>query len=373
MQIAPGLQSRSGRGAEAGAGPSGIGPTHNNPRFSMTVNGEVNDIFWTDVCADPNAMNVAYYPWPTPLTPITSDSTNTISNISSHKFTHNASISSAASEPIFLHSDRDFGHAPNGRESPSSQTPSRRASIANTTPEPHLNSKLGTRSPRISISGQGAHGEPGLGPGGVAGFRKREGSVNSTHSRPSSTSSSKTNRAGAFFANAKQLFNHTPPSDRQGMAPDESSDDAQDLQLHMALSAGDICKLNEVLTSMSIELLTHRVLLVVANIIIGDVGSENGLDNILALETGRLEYAVCSDNMATIEDALNMARAGEVTITKNAWKYVNADAYPCSEPRRNCYILKNIQGPLINTPLLRRVRNDKLFSAPVESNPHYYK
>ncbi|KFH67021.1 hypothetical protein MVEG_07545 [Podila verticillata NRRL 6337] len=360
MQIAPGLQSRgTGEGAEAGAGPSGIGPTNNSPRFSMTLNGEVNDVFWTDVCADSNAMNAVYCTWPTQLTPITSDSTtsnttNTISNSSNTTFHtrshHHASISSVASEPIFLHSDHESIHAPNSQGSPRSQTPSRRASIANTTPELHPHSKFGTRSPRISISGQGAHGEPGLGPGGVAGFRKREGSVNSTHSRPSSTSSTKTNRAGAFFANAKQLFNHTPQSDRQGMAPDESSDDAQDLQLHMALSAGDI-----------------------SNIIIGDVGGENGLDNLLVQETGRLEYAVCSDNMATLEDALNMARAGEVTVTKNAWKYVNADAYPWSEPRRNCYILKSIQGPLINTPLLRRVRNDKLYSAPVESNPHYYK
>ncbi|KAF8983184.1 hypothetical protein BGZ52_001216, partial [Haplosporangium bisporale] len=353
MQIAPGLQSRgTGEGAEAGAGPSGIGPTNNSPRFSMTLNGEVNDVFWTDVCADSNAMNAVYCTWPTQLTPITSDSTtsnttNTISNSSNTTFHtrshHHASISSVASEPIFLHSDHESIHAPNSQGSPRSQTPSRRASIANTTPELHPHSKFGTRSPRISISGQGAHGEPGLGPGGVAGFRKREGSVNSTHSRPSSTSSTKTNRAGAFFANAKQLFNHTPQSDRQGMAPDESSDDAQDLQLHMALSAGDI-----------------------SNIIIGDVGGENGLDNLLVQETGRLEYAVCSDNMATLEDALNMARAGEVTVTKNAWKYVNADAYPWSEPRRNCYILKSIQGPLINTPLLRRVRNDKLYSAPVE-------
>ncbi|KAG0034484.1 hypothetical protein BGZ81_004516 [Podila clonocystis] len=364
MQIAPGLQSR-GAGGTGGAGPSGIGSI-SSPQFSMTVSGEADDVFWSDVCTDPNAMSASYCAWPTPLTPIHSDSatsktntnsnsSRTITNVASNTtFAHQASISSVASEPIFFSQSElaIFDKPPN--QDPTSQTPSRRASIPNTTPE-IPNSKFGTRSPRISISGQGDSGI-GLGPGGVAGFRKREGSVNSTHthSRPSSTSSNKTNRGVSFFANAKQLFNHTPQSDRQGMAPDESSDDAQDLQLHMALSAGDIYTL------------------VVANIIIGDVGNENGLDNLLLQETGRLEYAVCSDTMATIEDALNMARAGEVTITKNAWKYVNADAYPCSEPRRNCYILKNI-GPLANTPLPRRVRNDKIFSAPVESNPHFYK
>ncbi|KAF9306744.1 hypothetical protein BGZ74_003921 [Mortierella antarctica] len=333
MLIAPGLQSRGARGT-GGAGQSGIGPI-TSPQFSMRVNGEA-DVFWNDVCTDPNAMSASYCAWPSPplnnshsttsnASTIT-DSSRTIANITTNTaLTHKASISSLAI----------FDKPPN--QDPASQAPSRRASIANTTPE-LPSSKLGNRSPRVSISGQGDSGV-GLGPGGVAGFRKREGSVNSTHSRRSSTSSSKTNRAGTFLANAKQLFNHAPQSDRQDMAPDESSDDAHNLQLHMALSA--------------------------ANIVIGDAGNDNDLDNLLVQETGRLEYAVCSANMATIEDALSMARAGEVTITKNAWKYVNADAYPWSEPRRNCYILKNIQEPLTNA-LLPRVRNDKIVSASIE-------
>ncbi len=76
--------------------------------------------------------------------------------------------------------------------------------------------------------------------------------------------------------------------------------------------------------------------------------------------------------MADIDDALNMARAGELTITPSAWKFVNSDAYPWFEPRRHCYILKDNKSVHYD-PLLSRVRNDKLLNKSVESNPHYYK
>jgi len=88
--------------------------------------------------------------------------------------------------------------------------------------------------------------------------------------------------------------------------------------------------------------------------------------------TGRLEYAICGEQMATIDDALNMARAGELTITKDAWACVVPGTYPWVEQRRQCYILKNIQQAN-SDPLLRRIRNEKLFNTSVESNPHYYK
>lgn len=88
--------------------------------------------------------------------------------------------------------------------------------------------------------------------------------------------------------------------------------------------------------------------------------------------TGRLEYAICGEQMATIDDALNMARAGELTITKDAWACVVPETYPWVEQRRQCYILKNIQQAN-SDPLLRRIRNEKLFNTSVESNPHYYK
>ncbi|KAF9084995.1 hypothetical protein BGX23_010057 [Mortierella sp. AD031] len=196
------------------------------------------------------------------------------------------------------------------------------------------------------------------GPGGVVGFRKREGSVVSFSTKAGSTGSNK-NRPSSFLLNARNLFTHTNVSDRQSSgptseaAPDEGfiSDGSHDLQLHMALSAGDI-----------------------ANIIIGDQGDDDAFNNILVHDTGRLEYAICGEHMAAIDDALNMARAGEVTVTKNAWKYVNPDCYPWSEPRRNCFILKNNQ-PVDNVEaqILRKVRNDNLPDTPLDVNPNYYK
>ncbi|KAF9130030.1 hypothetical protein BGW39_003554 [Mortierella sp. 14UC] len=199
------------------------------------------------------------------------------------------------------------------------------------------------------------------GPGGVAGFRKREGSVVSLSTKAGSTGSNK-NRGGSFLNNAKNLFTHTNMSDRQSggsttdstPVPEEgfiSSDDSHDLQLHMALSAGEI-----------------------TNIIIGDEGDDDAFNNLLTQETGRLEYAICGEHMASIDDALNMARAGEVTITKRAWKYVNLDSYPWSEPRRNCFILRNNQPTdNIEAPLLRKVRSDNLLSGQGDVNPNYYK
>ncbi|KAG0287279.1 hypothetical protein BGZ96_008800 [Linnemannia gamsii] len=198
------------------------------------------------------------------------------------------------------------------------------------------------------------------GPGGLAGFRKREGSVVSFSTKAGSTASHK-NRPGSFLSNAKNLFTHANGSDQQSggsatevLSPMEgftSPDGSHDLQLHMALSAGDI-----------------------TNVIIGDEGDNDAFNNLLTHVTGRLEYAICGEHMASIDDALNMARAGEVTVTKRAWKYVNADSYPWSEPRKNCFILKNNQpAESIEAPLIRKVRNERLLNTHGDVNPNYYK
>ncbi|KAK3831958.1 MAG: hypothetical protein J3R72DRAFT_373103, partial [Linnemannia gamsii] len=185
------------------------------------------------------------------------------------------------------------------------------------------------------------------------------GSIIST--KAGSTGSNK-NRGGSFLNNAKNLFTHANASDQQSNVsttegtpvPEEgfaSSNDSHDLQLHMALSAGDI-----------------------ANIIIGDQGDDDAFNNLLTQRTGRLEYAICGEHMASIDDALNMARAGEVTITKRAWKYVNPDSYPGSEPRRNCFILRSNQPTdNVETPLIRKVRNDNILSGLADADPNYYK
>jgi len=66
-----------------------------------------------------------------------------------------------------------------------------------------------------------------------------------------------------------------------------------------------------------------------------------------------------------------MARAGELTVTGPAWAFINPESYPF-ELRRQCYILKAASNLSVD-PLLRKIRNDKLFNTSVESNPHYYK
>jgi len=219
--------------------------------------------------------------------------------------------------------------------------------------------------------------------GGIAGFRKREGSASSGSLRPGSITS---RTRGGFFAAAKSLFSHTNGGERHDESNTGyslpgtmgSSEDSHDLQLHMALSAGDICKCH---FRFQYEFQMNQgscgcviVPCMVANIIIGDLGGESGIDDLLVQDTGRLEYAICGEQMSTIEDALSLAHAGEVTITKSAWQYVNPDAYPLCEPRRNCFILKAIHTETASSiPLMRRVRNDKLLNAPVESNPHYFK
>ncbi|KAG0026751.1 hypothetical protein BGZ81_006111 [Podila clonocystis] len=240
---------------------------------------------------------------------------------------------------------------PNSNGGSSNTSNPRRSSVPNNSVSPMTTAtkfSSGTNLDAMAMTGLYTNGSSNSGSNGNNNtYRKREESIMS--SRPGSTTS-KHNRATNFFANAKQLFTNSNVNDRQNTVPtEELSEDSLELQLHMAMTAGPI-----------------------SNIIIGDIGGDNGLDNLLMQNTGRLEYAICGEQMATIDDALNMARAGELTITKDAWACVVPGSYPWVEQRRQCYILKNNQQAN-DDPLLRRIRNEKLFNTSVESNPHYYK
>ncbi|KAI1321822.1 hypothetical protein EDD11_000098 [Mortierella claussenii] len=261
-------------------------------------------------------------------------------------YNYNATISSAtgsigASSFLSVPGNRSSsnlsigGNNGNGYNSGNgSSNSSRRSSVPNNPVSPVLPVNRFSSSNNLDIAG---------------GFRTREESI-MPYSRPESTTS-KQNRAGAFLANAKNFFTHSNFSDRLGggVSSEDVSEDSHELQLHLAMSAGSI-----------------------SNIIIGDIGHDSGLDNLVLQTTGRLEYAICGEQMSAIDDALNMARAGELTITAAAWRFVNPQAYPWFEPRRHCFILKNIQSAN-DDPLPRRIRNDKLLNTSVESNPHYYK
>ncbi|GJJ72480.1 hypothetical protein EMPS_04838 [Entomortierella parvispora] len=236
---------------------------------------------------------------------------------------------------------------PNSNSQSGTGSSSRRSSVpsnAVSPTTPTMPQKFASVS-NLDLTANGGGGSGGLGGnGGSGGFRKRDDTLLS--SRPASTTSKK--KVGSFFANAKNLFTHSTFSDRNAVPAEDIPDESHDLQLHMALTAGPI-----------------------SNIIIGDIGSENGLDNLLMQNTGRLEYAICGEQMAEIEEALNMARAGELTVTGTAMGYINPESYPF-EIRRQYHILKSINNLSVD-PLLRRIRNDKLFNTSVESNPHYYK
>ncbi|KAF9321538.1 hypothetical protein BG003_001269 [Podila horticola] len=188
---------------------------------------------------------------------------------------------------------------PNSNGGSSNSSIPRRSSVPNNSVSPMTTTakfSSGTNLDALAMTGLygNGNGNNNGSNGNNSTYRKREESIMS--SRPGSTTS-KHNRATNFFANAKQLFTNSNVNDRLNTVPaEEMSEDSLELQLHMAMTAGPI-----------------------SNIIIGDIGGDNGLDNLLMQNTGRLEYAICGEQMATIDDALNMARAGELTITKDAW------------------------------------------------------
>ncbi|KAF9431147.1 hypothetical protein BGZ94_008297 [Podila epigama] len=229
-------------------------------------------------------------------------------------------------------SSNSYLNVPQGRSSSSSNGAGsfdnpRRSSVPNNAVSPMSTvTKFASGTNLDSLAMTGIYGNDGHNNSNSRNsYRKREESLMS--SRPGSTTS-KHNRAGNFFNNAKQLFTNSNVNDRYNtIAVEDLSEDVLELQLHMAMTAGPIC---------------------------------------------RLEFAICGEQMATIDDALSMARAGELTITKEAWACVVPGSYPWVEQRRQCYILKNNQQTN-DDPLLRRIRNDRLFNTPVESNPHYYK
>ncbi|KAG0270681.1 hypothetical protein DFQ27_000031 [Actinomortierella ambigua] len=212
-------------------------------------------------------------------------------------------------------------------------------------------SSSSSRRPSVGQSSV-APGTPKLSPTLNSLQRKREDSLSSHGSRPASTTSHH-NRATALFNHAKnKLLGTGNYSDRHNVVVAETPEDSHELQLHMAMMAGEI-----------------------NNIIIGDLGADDGLNNLLLQTTGRLEYAICGEQMSAIDEALAMARAGELTITRSAMRYISPDYFPeaACESRRNVMILRNLHMNNDHYPLLRKIRNDKLFATSVESNPHYYK
>ncbi|KAL0091054.1 hypothetical protein F4703DRAFT_1400836 [Phycomyces blakesleeanus] len=181
---------------------------------------------------------------------------------------------------------------------------------------------------------------------------------------------------------------------------------AIDLELHIALSCGDV-----------------------TNVIVGDIVSNSlppndrvnvypqlrapNQDSIPPLGAyfleycGRLEYAIGGPVVDALDDALSTAKAGEMCITQEALDIVRAQGMILEcEQRKNYYIVRSSEyqsmlrkpgvtlrpqpsqkritsqssiGTVLDRrrlamePLIPRVRNSSFLNLPVNSNPHYFK
>ncbi|CEG62750.1 hypothetical protein RMATCC62417_00028 [Rhizopus microsporus] len=124
--------------------------------------------------------------------------------------------------------------------------------------------------------------------------------------------------------------------------------DAIDLELHIALSCGDITNVilgdllssrDNDITALQITKKKQRFSYISVN------GSENPSDYTLDY-TGRLEYAICGPAVESLEDALNAAKAGEMCITPEAYQYfLNQSISLSYEKRGDFYIVKSIDSP----------------------------
>ncbi|KAL1916785.1 uncharacterized protein VTP21DRAFT_5489 [Calcarisporiella thermophila] len=120
----------------------------------------------------------------------------------------------------------------------------------------------------------------------------------------------------------------------------EVSEQEFELQLHVAVAAGEV---------------TH--------VVIGNVGDESVLgDPSLVYErcSGRLEYAICGETVESLGPALAIAKEGEMTMTKEAWKYADPHNLDLTyQTRDNCVIIRHHRQwrnrPL--DPILPRVRH----------------
>jgi hypothetical protein len=217
-------------------------------------------------------------------------------------------------------------------------------------------------------------------------------------------------------------------SRRTSISSDSSTRDLNsvDLELHIALACGDV-----------------------TNIVIGDLGHQDSIQNASSLKSararkrisrlsrigeegfeyadvndregdeehmrfqrdGRLEYAICGEAVEGLDEALAVAKAGEMSITPQAWTLINPQSLDLLWEKRHEFIIvrqppetvtsgkkgssakatnktngtnttdraadrslpMNITSKLNLEPLIPKVRNTSFLDLPTEINPHYYK
>jgi hypothetical protein len=213
-------------------------------------------------------------------------------------------------------------------------------------------------------------------------------------------------------------------SRRTSISSDSSNRDLNsvDLELHIALACGDV-----------------------TNIIIGDVGHQDSIQYSASLRSararkrisrlarigeegfeytdmdrdadeeqlkmqrdGRLEYAICGEAVEGLDEALSVAKAGEMSITPQAWELINPQTLDLNYEKRHEFMIvrqppdsanakkssggkaanknsagasaiadraltSNITSKLNLEPLIPKVRNTSFLDLSTETNPHYYK
>ncbi|OZJ03803.1 hypothetical protein BZG36_03026 [Bifiguratus adelaidae] len=157
---------------------------------------------------------------------------------------------------------------------------------------------------------------------------------------------------------------------RQSFGSDMSHKDIQavDLDLHIALAAGD---LTNVIVGQDSLGQSHDMPM-----------SDFNSDETITVPNGRLEYAICGEAVEALDDALTTAKAGEMSITKKAWSYINASQLDVRwEVHKNCYLIRssvnsgrgsgNAFMRLLNENLLPRSRTTSAVS-PSSDAANYY-
>jgi hypothetical protein len=157
----------------------------------------------------------------------------------------------------------------------------------------------------------------------------------------------------AFMKKHSRLKRESIDKDRRASEASELSvgtsdiQNAVDLELHMALSCGNVTNiivgdadLTESATILNPTLYPQARL---AN----PSGDKTVQDEFFIEYHGRLEYAIGGDVVDSLDEALSLAKAGELSITPAACEIVQRQSMNLNfESRRNYYVIKNITEDL---------------------------
>lgn len=155
----------------------------------------------------------------------------------------------------------------------------------------------------------------------------------------------------AFMKKHPQHKKRSQDSDRRSSLVSESSvgnsdiENSVDLELHMSLSCGNVTNIilgdiDPTESSIPLHLNTYPQ---VRNSMASSIGKATELDEFFLGYHGRLEYAIGGDVVDSLDEALSLAKAGEMSITPDAYEIVQSQAMNLTfEKRRGYFVIKNI-------------------------------